>query len=97
MAIKITTNFFVPATKTKTYLVYIISYKHVPWQFCMRVLSELFYKNYEEAERIAHDIVTEGEGLCGAYIYEIAENKARLVEELAKKEGYTLDCLIEEV
>ncbi len=97
MAIKITTNYFAPVDKPKTYLVYILYDKYVPWKFCMQMLIEVFHRRYEEAEMITNEILTSGEGLCGAYIYEIAENKARYVEELAKKEGYSLQCLVEEV
>ena len=57
----------------------------------------VFHKSLEEAEAIADEIVTHGEGFCGGYPLEIAETKAELVEELAKKEGFSLSCLIEEV
>ena len=41
--------------------------------------------------------MTNGEGFCGGYMLEIAETKAELVEAQAKKEGFTLVCLVEEV
>ncbi len=83
--------------KPEMCLVSIINDKHVSWEFCMRVLEEVFHKNYEDAQGIADEIVTNGEGLCGGYMLEIAETKAELVEELAKKEGFSLTCLVEEV
>ena len=79
------------------YLLSILNDKHVSWEFCMRVLMNVFHKSLEEAEAIADEIVTNGEGFCGGYPLEIAETKAELVEELAKKEGFSLSCLIEEV
>jgi ATP-dependent Clp protease adaptor protein ClpS len=83
--------------KPKTYLVSILYDKYVSWEFCVRVLRTIFYKSREDAEAIAHEIVTNGEGFCGGYILEIAETKAEIVEELAKKEGFSLYCLVEEV
>jgi len=81
----------------KMYLVSILNDKHVSWEFCMRMLKDVFHKDLEDAQAIAHEIVTNGEGFCGGYMLEIAETKAALVEEQAKKEGFTLSCLIEEV
>ena len=80
----------------KIYLVSILYDKYVSWEFCMRILMDVFHKNLEDAEVIAHEIVTNGEGFCGGYMLEIAETKAELVEKQAKKEGYSLWCLIEE-
>lgn len=81
----------------KMYLISIINDNYVSWEFCMRILTDVFHKNLEEAKAIAHEIVTNGEGFCGGYILEIAETKAELVEAQAKKEGFTLTCLVEEV
>ena len=81
----------------KMYLVSIINDKHVSWEFCMRMLMEVFHKDLEDAKAIAHEIVTNGEGFCGGYMFEIAQTKAEMIEEQAKKEGFSLLCLIEEV
>lgn len=83
--------------KPEMCLISIINDKHVSWEFCMRILTEVFHRDYEDAQAVAHEIVTNGEGFCGGYMQEIAETKVALVEELAKKEGFSLTCLIEEV
>jgi len=83
--------------KPKLYLVSIVYDKHVSWAFCMKVLKSVFHKSDEDAQSIAHAIVTDGEGFCGGYILEIAESKAELVETQAKDEGFSLFCLVEEV
>ena len=49
-------------------LVSILNDKYVPWEFCMRMLMEVFHKNLEDAQAIAHEIVTNGEGFCGGYM-----------------------------
>ena len=97
MAIKIRTNFFPPLDKPKMYLVYILYEKYISWEFCVRTLMTVFNKNFEDANAIANDILTDGEGLCGAYIFEIAESKAELVEKQAKDENFSMRCLVEEV
>ncbi len=96
MTIKVQTNFSTEL-KPKIYLFYILVEKHVSWEFCMRILTNIFHKNDEEASLFTDYILSDGEGLCGAYLYEIAESKAEIVKELAKKEGFTIQCLIEDV
>lgn len=81
----------------KMYLITIINEKYVPWEFCMRILRDVFHKNIDDATLIANEIVTDGEGFCGGYSKEIAETKAELVEKEAKEEGFSIVCLIEEV
>lgn len=83
--------------KPEMCLITIINDKHVSWEFCMKILTEVFHRSYEDADTIAQEIVTNGEGFCGGYIQEIAETKAELVEQLAKKERFSLICLVEEV
>lgn len=80
----------------KVYLVSILNDKHVSWEFCMNILTNVFHRSYEDADAIAYEIVTNGEGFCGGYNLEMAETKAELVEEMAKKEGFAVSCLIEE-
>ena len=87
----------VEVKKPKFYLVSIINDKHVSWEFCIRVLKEVFHKSYKDAQTIANQIVTDGEGFCGGYMLEVAETKSEIIEAQAKKEGFSLTCLIEEV
>lgn len=100
MAITIRTHrtiFFPQLSKPKLYLVYIHYDKYISWDFSVRMLMGVFHKSQEQAEAITDEILTYGEGLCGAYMYEIAETKTKLIEEQAKIEGFSLWCLIEEV
>ena len=91
------TNFFPQLGKPKLYLVSMHYDKHISWEFSIRVLMEVFHKSREKAEAITNDILSDGEGICGAYMFEIAESKAKIVEEQAKKEGLSLWFLIEEI
>ena len=97
MSIKIQTNYFSQLDKPKMYLVYIINDKHLSWEFCMRIMMGVFHKSQEDASIITNEILTNGEGLCGAYLFDIAETKADTVERQAKKEKFTIQCLVEEV
>lgn len=83
--------------KQKLYLVTLVTDRHVSWEFCMTTLIKVFHMNLEKATIITDQIQTDGEGMCGGYSLEIAETKATLVEELAKKQNFVLQCLVEEV
>ena len=83
--------------KPKMYFVTIITDRHVPWKFCMRILMDIFHMSMEDAQTVANEIVTNGEGFCGGYMLEIAQTKAAQVEQEAKEEGFSLFCLVEEV
>ena len=82
--------------KQKMYFVSIIYEKYVSWEFCMRVLKDVFHKTQDEAALITDEILTDGEGFCGGFMFEIAEHKAEIVESMAKKEGFSMCCLVEE-
>ncbi len=82
---------------SKIYLLTIIDEKRTSWEFCMRILTEVFHKNSQEAAAIAEDINNFGEGICGAYTFEIAETKAAIVEKLAQREEFSLRCLLEQL
>ena len=71
--------------------------KHISWDFSMRMMTKIFHKSVEEADAITNEILTNGEGLCGVYMLEMAETKAKIIEQQAKDEGLSLRCLLEEV
>lgn len=83
--------------KPKIHLVTILNDDYVSWEFCMRILKDVFHRSPEEAEAITDEILTNGEGFCGGYMFEIAETKAVMVEKQAEKEGFSMHCLVEEV
>jgi ATP-dependent Clp protease adaptor protein ClpS len=97
MTVKTKPQTSIKRTQPAVYLVYIIGEKYIPWDFSMRMLMNVFHKTPEEARAIADEIQVNGEGICGAYIYEIAETKAVTVERQANKERFSLQCLLEEV
>jgi len=66
-------------------------------EFVVEVLRQVFHKPPAEATRIMLLVHRSGTGLCGVYTEEIAETKVALVRHLARKNGYPLQCSMEEV
>ena len=97
MPIRIQTNFFASPDEPKIYLVYLYSEKHIPWESCMKILMRIFNRSREEATAITDEIQANGEGLCGAYLYDIAETKAAIVERYARMASLSIECLLEDV
>lgn len=78
------------------YLVYMLNDDYTSWEFCLRIITDTFHKTLEEANTITHQIHTQGRGLCGTYLYEIAETKAYTVQSEARKAGFPMKCAVEE-
>lgn len=64
--------------------------------FVVDILMRIFYKNYEEAQRIMLQVHQNGKAVCGIYSFEIAQTKAQQVKQLAKQSGFPLLATIEE-
>lgn len=80
----------------KLYRVYMLNDDYTTWDFCLRIITDVFHKSVKEADKITQDIHGKGKGLCGIYSYEIAETKADTVQRQAHKEGFPMRCSIEE-
>jgi len=63
--------------------------------FVVQILMEVFHKTLEEATRIMLNVHRKGVGLCGIYIYEVAETKVEMVQSLARAHQYPLKCTME--
>jgi ATP-dependent Clp protease adaptor protein ClpS len=96
MSIQIQTELINELREPKRYVVYMLNDDYTSWDFCLSIISSVFHKTLEEADKITKEIHTKGKGLCGIYTYEIAETKARIVEQQARKEGFPMKCSIEE-
>lgn len=80
----------------KRFAVFMLNDDYTTWEFCIRIITEVFQKSIPEADNITRDIHTKGKGLCGIYTHEIAETKATIVTKQARKEGFPMRCSIEE-
>ena len=66
-------------------------------EFVVMVLETVFHKSSLEATRIMLNVHNSGVGIAGIFIRDVAETKAKLVIDLAKKYEHPLKCSIEKV
>ena len=64
-------------------------------EFVVYVLMQVFHKSVEEATQIMLNVHEKGIGVCGLYIYEIAETKVETVMRMARENGHPLKCTME--
>jgi len=96
MAIQLENQTELLIREPKRFAVFMLNDDYTTWEFCIRIICTVFHKSVEEADAITHDIHTKGKGLCGVYNYELAETKASLVQQQARKEGFPMRCSVEE-
>lgn len=65
-------------------------------EFVVEILQTVFYKSPTEATRIMLLVHKSGSGVCGVFTAEVAETKVELVHHLARKNGFPLQCSMEE-
>ena len=65
-------------------------------EFVVEILQKVFHKSPSEATHIMLLVHKNGTGVCGIFPAEIAETKVELVHHLAKKNGFPLQCSMEE-
>jgi len=96
LAIEVETHTLNYLDEPKLYRVYMLNDDYTTWDFCIRIITTVFHKTIEEADKVTREIHTKGKGLCGIYTYEIAETKAKSVEHQARREGFPMRCSVEE-
>ena len=82
-------------TEPPKYAVILLNDNYTTFELVVRVLVQIFRKNIPEAIKITNDVHRIGRGICGLYSKEIAETKIELVEQMTKKEGHPLKCVME--
>ena len=80
----------------KLYRVVLLNDDYTTMEFVVAVLEDVFQKGPSEAFRLMMQIHTQGRAVCGVYTYEVAETKAARVRELAQRDGFPLQALLEE-
>lgn len=66
-------------------------------EFVVEILQGVFNKPPAEAMRIMLLVHKKGKGVCGVFTAEVAETKVELVHQLARANGYPLQCSMEKV
>jgi ATP-dependent Clp protease adaptor protein ClpS len=64
-------------------------------EFVVGVLMTFFDKSIEEATRLMWHIHKNGIGVCGTFIYEVAETKVNQVTVVSRENGFPLRTTME--
>ncbi len=80
----------------KRYKVLLLNDDYTSMEFVIEILMNVFHKTYEQAQSIMLDVHKKDKGVCGVYIYEIAQTKVFTVHKQAKESAFPLKCIMEE-
>lgn len=69
---------------------------YTPMDFVVEILTNIFHKDIESANRIMWEVHEKGKAVCGTYVYEIAQTKVHQVTTAAKSNGFPLLATLEE-
>lgn len=81
--------------KPPMYQVVLMNDDFTPMEFVVHVLERFFAMDRAKATRIMLQVHTQGKGLCGIYVREIAETKVAQVNEYARSNQHPLLCVME--
>ena len=77
------------------YKVIIHNDDYTTMEFVVKILVNVFGKSLEKASQIMLNVHRQGKGICGLFIYSIAETKVETVHKLARENGFPLKCTME--
>lgn len=83
--------------KPKQYKVVMHNDDYTTMEFVIEVLTQIFNKKIEEANKIMLEVHKAGKGIAGIYSYDIAMTKAGTAMSWAKEEGFPFKLSVEEV
>ena len=67
-----------------------------PMEFVVHVLESFFGMDRAKATRVMLNVHTQGKGLCGVYVREIAETKVVQVNNYSRNNKHPLLCTMEQ-
>lgn len=82
--------------KPKKFIVFMHNDDFTTMEFVVAILSDIFNRNIEEANKIMMEVHKNGKGVAGIYPYDIAISKATKAMTLAKEEGFPFKLTVEE-
>jgi ATP-dependent Clp protease adaptor protein ClpS len=82
--------------KPPMYQVVLLNDDFTPMEFVVLVLERFFSKDRAQATRIMLHVHTQGKGMCGTFVREIAETKVAIVNEYARSKKHPLLCAMEQ-
>jgi len=83
--------------KPKNFEAILLNDDYTTMEFVIEVLKRFFNKDALAAETIMLKIHIEGEAVCGAYPYDIAQSKVSQVIEYSRKNEQPLMCVLREL
>ena len=83
--------------KPPQFAVVLLNDDRTTMDFVVDVLREVFFMSEESAHILMLRIHTEGEGIAGVFMYDIAHSKQSLVIQKARQAGFPLQCILREV
>ena len=78
------------------YKVVLLNDDYTTMEFVLQVLESIFDKSPTEAFQIMMHVHTNGRGVAGIYLWEVAETKAEAAVAMAREAGYPLQAVTEE-
>ena len=82
--------------KPPMYQVVLLNDDFTPMEFVVHVLERFFAKDRAQATRIMLHVHTNGKGMCGTFVREIAETKVAVVNEYSRSNNHPLLCAMEQ-
>ena len=82
--------------KPPLYQVILLNDDYTPMEFVVDVLETIFRMDRTTATRVMLEVHTKGKGVCGVFIFEIAETKVAQVMSYARQQQHPLLCTMEE-
>ena len=81
--------------KPPLYKVVLLNDDYTPMEFVVHVLEIFFALPRDRATRIMLQVHTQGKGICGVFVREIAETKVAMVNEYSRDNQHPLLCTME--
>ena len=78
------------------YQVILLNDDYTPMEFVVDVLERIFRMDRTTATRVMLEVHTKGKGVCGVFVFEIAETKVAQVMSYARQHQHPLLCTMEE-
>ena len=82
--------------KPKKFIVIMHNDDFTTMEFVVAILSDIFNRSIEEANKIMMEVHKNGKGVAGIYPYDIAISKSTKAMTLAKEEGFPFKLTVEE-
>jgi ATP-dependent Clp protease adaptor protein ClpS len=82
--------------KPPMYQVVLMNDDFTPMEFVVHVLERFFGMDRAKATRVMLSVHTQGKGLCGIYVREIAETKVVQVNNYSRSNKHPLLCTMEQ-